>query len=225
MSSTKDTADKLEIADKESIDAELQVGALKRRVALLEEEAARNKAKLQENIEKCNDAEAACAKNEEGRRAGEARSFAAESGLEAMEAELEEAQQIATASNHKFEDAQRKCKVIEGDLERIVERADEFEGKARDIETQVRELEGKVKETEAITVKNADEEDKFEAKIARLQEEFKLSDTRAEFAERSVDKLEATIDGLLESLMAEKMNYRNISEKLDKTLNDMMSMN
>ena len=107
---------------------------MKRRVALLEEEAARNKAKLQENIEKCNDAEAACAKNEEGRRAGEARSFAAESGLEAMEAELEEAQQIATASNHKFEDAQRKCKVIEGDLERIVERADEFEGKARDIE-------------------------------------------------------------------------------------------
>ena len=84
---------------------------------------------------------------------------------------------------------------------------------------------GKVKETEAITVKNAEEEDKFEAKISRLQEEFKLSDTRAEFAERSVDKLEATIDGLLESLMAEKMNYRNISEKLDKTLNDMMSMN
>merc|ERR1711953_853441 len=215
---------KLEVADKESIDAELQVGALKRRVALLEEEAARNKAKLQENIEKCNEAESSAAKNEEGRRAGEARSFAAESGLEAMEAELEEAQSIATAANHKFEDAQRKCKVVEGDLERIVERAEEFEGKARDIETQVREQEGKVKETEAITVKNAEEEDKYETKIARLQEEFKLADTRAEFAERSVDKLESTIDGLLEALMNEKVNYRNISEKLDKTLNDMMSM-
>jgi hypothetical protein len=47
---------------------------------------------------------------------------------------------------------------------------------------------------------------------------------RAEFAERSVDKLESTIDTLLEGLMQEKMNYRNISEKLDKTLNDMMSM-
>ena len=46
----------------------------------------------------------------------------------------------------------------------------------------------------------------------------------AEFAERSVDKLEATIDGLLEALMNEKVNYRNLSEKLDKTLNDMMSM-
>merc|ERR1711990_711688 len=171
MSSTKDTADKLEIADKESIDAELAVGALKRRVALLEEEAARNKAKLQENIEKCNEAETSCAKNEEGRRAGEARSFAAEQSLEAMETELEEAQQIATAANHKFEDAARKCKVVEGDLERIIERAEEFESKARDLETQVRE-----------------EEDKYETKITRLQEEFKLADTRAEFAERSVDK-------------------------------------
>jgi len=224
MSSTKDTADKLEIADKESIDAELAVGALKRRVALLEEEAARNKAKLQENIEKCNEAETSCAKNEEGRRAGEARSFAAEQSLEAMETELEEAQQIATAANHKFEDAARKCKVVEGDLERIIERAEEFESKARDLETQVREQEGKVKETEAITIKNAEEEDKYETKITRLQEEFKLADTRAEFAERSVDKLESTIDGLLEALMNEKMNFRNISEKLDKTLNDMMSM-
>ena len=141
-----------------------------------------------ENIEKCNDAESSCAKNEEGRRAGEARSFAAEQSLEAMEAELEEAQSIATASNHKFEDAQRKCKVVEGDLERIIERAEEFEGKARDLETQVREMESKVKETEAITVKNAEEEDKYETKIGRLQEEFKLADTRAEFAERSVDK-------------------------------------
>ena len=60
--------------------------------------------------------------------------------------------------------------------------------------------------------------------ITRNQEEFKLADTRAEFAERSVDKLESTIDGLLEALMNEKMNFRNISEKLDKTLNDMMSM-
>jgi len=224
ISSTKETGERLEVADKESIDAELQVGALKRRLALLEEESARNKAKLQENIEKCNDTEAACQKNEEGRRAGEARSFAAEQALETMESELEEANAIATASNHKYEDVNRKLKVVEGDLERVIERAEEFEAKGRDLETQVRELEGKVKDTEAITVKNAEEEDKFENKIAKLQEEFKLSDTRAEFAERSVDKLEATIDGLLESLMNEKLNYRNISEKLDKTLNDMMSM-
>ena len=39
----KETGERLEVADKEAIDAELQVGALKRRVALLEEESDRNK--------------------------------------------------------------------------------------------------------------------------------------------------------------------------------------
>merc|ERR1712226_1291456 len=41
ISTTKDTAEKLEHADKEAVDAELQAGALKRRLALLEEECAR----------------------------------------------------------------------------------------------------------------------------------------------------------------------------------------
>ena len=118
----------------------MQVGALKRRLALLEEESARNKAKLQENIEKCNEPEAAAQKNEDGRRAGEARSFAAEQALESMEAELEEANAIATASNHKYEDVNRKLKVVEGDLERILERAEEFESKSRELETQVPQL-------------------------------------------------------------------------------------
>ena len=72
--------------------------------------------KLQENIEKCKETEAACAANEDGRRAGEARSFAAEQSLESMETELEEANAVATASNHKFEDVTRKLKVVEGEI-------------------------------------------------------------------------------------------------------------
>ena len=46
ISTTKDTAEKLELADKEVVDAELQAGALKRRVALLEEESARSKVNI-----------------------------------------------------------------------------------------------------------------------------------------------------------------------------------
>ena len=85
-------------------------------------------------------------------------------------------------------------------------------------------MEGKVKETEAVTIKNSEQEESFEHQIIKLQTLYKAADTRAEFAERSVDKLESSIDTLLESLMAEKVNYRNISEKLDKTLKDMMTM-
>ena len=84
---------------------------------------------------------------------------------------------------------------MEGDLERIFELAEEHETKGQEIESQVREQEAKVrfsknnlfflnlwnfqvKETEAITIKNADEEEKFENKITKLQDEFKQADTR-----------------------------------------------
>ena len=87
------------------VDAELQAGALKRRLALLEEETARVKVcilfnlnwfcsnlwplilhvdqyffkeRLQENVEKCKTIETSGQENEDARKAGEARSFAAE---------------------------------------------------------------------------------------------------------------------------------------------------
>jgi tRNA 2-selenouridine synthase SelU len=40
-----------------------------------------------------------------------------------------------------------------------------------------------------IVADNSVKEDEYESKVKDLQEEFKLADTRAEFAERSVDKV------------------------------------
>ncbi len=40
-----------------------------------------------------------------------------------------------------------------------------------------------------IVADNSVKEDEYEGKVKDLQEEFKLADTRAEFAERSVDKV------------------------------------
>ena len=48
------------------------------------------------------------------------------------------------------------------------------------------------------------------------------AESHAEFAERSVDILEAKIDSLQENLYKEKLNYKSISEKLDITLKAMM---
>ena len=71
----------------------------------------------------------------------------------------------------------------------MYERAEEFETKTRDLETQLREMESKVKETETITVKNADEEEKFENKITKLQDEFKQADTRSVLTKIYLTKL------------------------------------
>ena len=57
-----------------------------------------------------------------------------------------------------------------------------------------------------------------------MTEELKEEDVRAEFGERTVDKLESGIDDLEEALYKEKLHFRSISLKIDQTLNDMMEI-
>ena len=88
----------------------------------------------------------------------------------------------------------------------------------------MKELQEQVKEIEVVNLAKQEKEDTLEAKIHELSERYHLSDSRAEFSERSVDKLETTIDNLLNELYAQKMSYKSISEKLDSTLNEMMKL-
>ena len=71
---------------------------------------------------------------------------------------------------------------------------------------------------------NGEQEDEYEETEKKLSEELKMGEQQAEFAERTVDNLENKIDSLQGDLYKEKLNYRAISEKLDKTLQIMMSM-
>uniref|UniRef100_A0A663FHK7 Tropomyosin 2 n=1 Tax=Aquila chrysaetos chrysaetos TaxID=223781 RepID=A0A663FHK7_AQUCH len=61
-------------------------------------------------------------------------------------------------------------------------------------------------------------EDKYEEEIKLLGEKLKEAETRAEFAERSVAKLEKTIDDLEESLASAKEENVGIHQVLDQTL-------
>merc|ERR1712158_209814 len=70
----------------------------------------------------------------------------------------------------------------------------------------------------------AEEEDKLDNEQRSLIDQLKIAETNAEFGERTVEKLERTIDGIQESLYEEKMAYRALSCKLDSTLRDMMQI-
>ena len=117
-----------------------------------------------------------------------------------------------------------KVKIVSHQLGCIIERAEDFEHGARETETKVKELQEQVKEIEVVNLAKQEKEDTLEAKIHELSERYHLSDSRAEFSERSVDKLETTIVNLLNELYAQKMSYKSISEKLDSTLNEMMKL-
>lgn len=221
---TADGSEKLEQASKTASDYELEVGALVRRLQLLEEETVRVNERLNEVVAKLSTVEKEGEDHERQRKILEARSFQNEEKIELGEAQSDEAKTIAEESDRKFEEISRKLRIVENDLERINERAEDSEAKIAQFDNKIDADRAKLKEFEDLSVKNADNEDKLEDEVRRLSELLKNGETRAEFGERTVEKLESNIDILQDSLFGEKANFIDLSKKLDETLNDMMSV-
>jgi len=64
-------------------------------------------------------------------------------------------------------------------------------------------------------------EDKYEEEIKILTDKLKEAETRAEFAERSVAKLEKTIDDLEECVYSQLERNRVLSSQLKLMLHDL----
>jgi len=224
LTATADAHEKLEDATKVASDAELEVSALLRRLQLLDDETARVTERLDEVLEKLPAVEKNLEDNERIRKVLEAKSFQNEEKGELNEVQLQEATVIAEEADRKCEEVTRKLKMVENDLERIVDRAEEFERKTAEAESNLTSNNKKLKELEELASANGVKEDDFEEKMRQLTFDLNNVEQRAEFAERTVDKLESTVDHLTDQLYQEKCNYRDLSVKLDTTLNDMMGL-
>jgi len=221
---TASAHEKLEVAAKTASDAELEVSALVRRIQLLEDETKRVNERLNEVLDKLPLVEKALEDNERTRKVLEAKSFQNEEKGELQEVQLQEATVIAGDADRKCEEVTRKLRMVENDLERVVDRAEEFEKKIVDTESALDRDRSKLKELEDLAAKNGQQEDIYEEEVRQLTFNYGNQESRAEFAERTVDKLESTIDNLTEQLYQEKCNYRDLSVKLDTTLKDMMGL-
>lgn len=224
MTATVNAHEKLEVADKTASDRELEVSALARQVQLLQETTKVTQDRLDEILEKLPVVEKNLEENERTRKVFEAKSFQNEEKAELQEGQLIDAVQIAEESNRKFDDVQRKLKMVEDELNAKVEKAEEYEQKLSGFQSTLADDSKKLKELEELAGANGQKEDESEVEVGRLLEELKTQETRAEFGERTVEKLEGTIDNLTEKLFQEKLAYRDMSLKLDATLNDMMGL-
>lgn len=216
--------DKLDEASKIASDAELEVSALVRRIQLLEEETSRVNDRLAEIMEKLPNVEKSLEDNERQRKILEAKSFQNEEKTELQDTQLLDATNIAKDAEQKCDEVMRKLRMVEGDLERVVDRAEEFEKKLHDYESALEVDRKRLKELEDQASANGLAEDTYEDTVRKLTEDLKNQETRAEFGERTVDKLEGTIDYLTDQLYQEKVAYRDMSQKLDTTLKDMMGL-
>jgi len=214
----------LEEATNTASHAELEVSALERKIKLLEDEQAKVDERYKQTIAKLSEFEAAIETNERERKIFEAKSFAVEEKLELMVVQLEEATSIAEGADRKYEEVARKLKIVEGDLERMVDKSEEFEAKVAESEAVIAENNEQLKKMENLCAENADKEDNYDNTMRSLTERLKTAETAAEFGERTVEKLESTIDTLQGNLYNEKVAFKELSMKLDKTLQDMMHL-
>merc|ERR1712178_122011 len=122
------------------------------------------------------------------------------------------------------DDIERKLRIVETDLERVSDKAEEFESKASEFESRLEADRNTLKQLEEDACKNGEKEDQLDSEVVRLTEELKNMETRAEFGERTVEKLEQQVDNITDSLYQEKVAFNEMSKKLDQTLNDMMNI-
>merc|ERR1711893_209702 len=135
--------------------------------------------------------------------------------------ELKKAQNRAEEADRKYDEAQKKMVTAEAQLEIDGERADVSEFKIIELEEELKVVANNLKSLEVSEDKANQREDFYKTEIKRLTGKLKQSETRAEFAEKSVVKLQKEVDRLEDELVNEQDKFKAITEELDATFAEM----
>ncbi|CAH1118834.1 unnamed protein product [Phaedon cochleariae] len=204
--------------------AESEVAALNRRIQLLEEDLERSEERLATATAKLAEASQAADESERIRKALENRTNMEDDRVSLLEQQLAQAKLIAEEADKKYEEVARKLVLMEQDLERSEERADQSESKIVELEEELRVVGNNLKSLEVSEEKAAVTREYSEDKIRSISDKLREAEARAEFAERSVQKLQKEVDRLEDDLLLEKEKNKMLADEMEATLHDIQNM-
>ncbi|XP_023340117.1 tropomyosin [Eurytemora carolleeae] len=215
---------KLEEKEKVAANAEADVGALSRRIFLMEDEADKRENRLataisdllrasiraDEQIKLKNQLELDISTNEED--------------IDELENQLKEARFILAESERKYEDISRKHTNLETENARATERADNEEKKISELEEELKVVGNNLQQLEVSEEKAMAREEAYQKQIRELMNRLKIAETQAENSEMNIQRLNIRIDQIEDDMIHEKLKIKAISDDLDGTFRSMTSV-
>merc|ERR1712126_762326 len=209
--------------EKEFKNAEEDVGALSRRVMLMEEGAKKADTSLAETVTKLammsKDADAILKKV----KYFENKTMNNEMELEEGDKNLRETTKMAADNEQKLDEITRKLGVQEDECKRALERAELAEGKLKDVETELETIGENMKQLEISAEKATEREEKLMDKIHNLMNRFKAAEARYEYGEMNITKLNHRIDDIEDEIYREKLKIKKVADELNDTFDDMLT--
>merc|ERR1711936_667919 len=213
---------KLEEMEKKAGNAEGQVGDLARRLMLMEEQAVRSEERLaiavtnlaktsimaDKSLAEQNNIMNVCSKKSENN--------------DDLEKQLKDALFTKTESENKYETLAQKLKIKESESERSNARADDIECKFIEIEDELKEVGQKQQNLEVGEEKSLEREEVLQKQIRELMTKLTNANARSENAEMDIGRLNVRIDKVEEDLVVEKTKIQQVSDDLNKCLDDML---
>merc|ERR1712025_110899 len=211
------TNTKLDEKEKAYAVAEGEIQALKRKIALLEDELERSDSKGTITSKELSEASALADSINKAIKVLETKNMIDEQRIEISENQLKEAKQMVEESDIKYDEVARKLAMVEGDLERAEKRAETGENQIVDLEEELRVIGENLKALEVAEEKAQQREEEYKKQIKLLLDRLKSAESRGEYGEKNVQKLNLRIDGIISELVTEKMKTQNVNDEVDQT--------
>merc|ERR1711868_243767 len=148
---------------------------------------------------------------------GETKNMIDEERIDLLENQVKEAKTMVEESDIKYDEVARKLAMVEGDHQRAQERANQGGSKIVDLEEELRVIGENLKALEVAEEKAQQREEDYKRQIKQLTDRLKTAESRAEYGEKTVQKLNLRIDGVMSDLVVEKMKTQDVNDQLDET--------
>merc|ERR1712244_30365 len=201
--------------------AEEEVAELVKKAQQLEGELETCEDKLLQATNKLDKAATAGDDSDRMRKVLENRAIQDADRMGKLEEELKNARNQAEEADKQYDEVQKRLQQVESELERAEERAETGEMKIIELEEELRVVATNLKSLEVSEDKANKREASYKEQIKTLTAKLKQAEARAEFAERSVQKLQKEVDRLEDELAGEQEKYKAITEELEATFAEM----